>query len=141
MIEDIFKKMVVFGTIILFFTTGLLSSVNAEQCFINVEKKEKALEKIKEFDGDMDPSPLLFRCVEFFCGRITNVTKDNDTIEFEALRLFYLLYFRIFFSDIGLFMRIDTNGNYWYDDNFKFIGTITDDFICGFIIIRWWEIE
>lgn len=136
----IYKKGLVFGMIILFVSSGFLSSINAGAYSVDIEKKIKAMEKTVEINANMDAIPIGFRTFEFFCGRITNVTKENNNISFEAVRLFYLIYFRLFLSDIGLFMTLTRSLTFSYDDDFRFIGILTDNFICGFMLIRWWKL-
>jgi len=137
--NDLVKKGLVLGIIVLFVGAGFLPCVNANTNSFQLQEPKKEIGKLDEINryGNKDITPLFYRDVWFFFGKITNVTVANGTYEFEAVKLFHLWYFRYGLSDILLLIGFSNNMYFSFYDS-KFIGRLTDDFICGVMVFWFW---
>lgn len=87
--------------------------------------------EINENLPSVDSASATFIYKVFYFGRVANVVKSDDLVEFDSVRLFRYIHIRA------------TDGSFWtysishYEDShhflkdYHFIGILTNSFICG----------
>jgi hypothetical protein len=81
--------------------------------------------------SDADPSSVTLHYRLFYIGRITNVYRSDDFVEFDSVRV--LRYSHMFASDQSFwsFSISHYEDTHHSHEDYRFFGMLTNSFICG----------
>ena len=114
-------------TLLLLLSVGLIPEGSCNL----LNKQYDSDNKINENFPSVDSASTTFIYKIFYFGRVANVVKSDDLVEFDSVRLFRYMHIRA------------ADGSFWsysishYEDShhslkdYHFIGILTNSFICG----------
>ncbi len=124
-----YKKQLSF-LILIFFLILSVDLIPQGSCNL-LNKQYYGDNEINENLPSVDSASATFIYKVFYFGRVANVVKSDDLVEFDSVRLFRYVHIRA------------TDGSFWtysishYEDShhflkdYHFIGILTNSFICG----------